>query len=93
MQQRHAELSRIRHVQNRHVRSWIRGLTSCRSPGRGTSHPSMIAISKQFTDHRAMINSDHGPSGVIKEILGGIDAENMEDRVMNVAGAEWMLFR
>ena len=47
---------------------------------------------KQLTNHGPMIHGNHWSSGMIQEVLRRIDAENFENRVVNVAGAERMLF-
>lgn len=54
--------------------------------------PPFFGISEQFTNHRPMIHRNHWATGMIEEVLRRIDAENFENRVVNVAGAERMLF-
>ena len=39
-----------------------------------------------------MIHSNDWATGMIKEVLRGIDAQNAEDSVVNVSGAEGMIF-
>ena len=39
-----------------------------------------------------MIHGNHWSSGMIKEVLRRIDAKDVENRVVNVAGAEGMLY-
>ena len=40
-----------------------------------------------------MIDSDHGSAGVIQKVLRGINAQDPEDRVVEIAGAKRLFFR